>query len=86
MSGYQDPAGGHEEGGAANHRERPVSRGTVLRISCRTIIAPAAHVRRPRLDYESHVTGLDCSRAAGSFCLLTRLLAVRRQQGLGRNC
>jgi len=37
VSGYQDPAGGHEEGAVANHRERPVSRDTALRISCRTL-------------------------------------------------
>jgi site-specific recombinase XerD len=24
--------------------------------------SPAAHVRRPRLDYESHATGLDCNK------------------------
>ena len=36
VSGYQVPAGGHEEGAVANHRERPVSRDTALRISCRT--------------------------------------------------
>jgi hypothetical protein len=24
VSGYQEPAGGHEEGAVANHRERPV--------------------------------------------------------------
>src|SRR6266581_5420369 len=35
VSGYQDPAGGHEEGAVTNHRERPVSRDTALRISCR---------------------------------------------------
>jgi hypothetical protein len=29
------PFGGHEEGTVANHRERPVSRDTALRISCR---------------------------------------------------
>jgi hypothetical protein len=34
VSGYQDPAGGHEEGAVANHRERPVSRDTALRVSC----------------------------------------------------
>jgi hypothetical protein len=35
VSGYQDPAGGHDEGAVANHRERPVSRDTALRVSCR---------------------------------------------------
>jgi hypothetical protein len=35
VSGYQDPAGGHEEDAVANHRERPVFRDTALRISCR---------------------------------------------------
>jgi integrase len=28
--------------------------------------SPAAHVRRPRLDYESHATGLDPTRSAHS--------------------
>jgi site-specific recombinase XerD len=27
-------------------------------------ISPAAHVRRPRLDYESHATGLDGNKVA----------------------
>jgi hypothetical protein len=33
VSGYLDPADGREEGALADHRERPVSRGTALRIS-----------------------------------------------------
>jgi len=36
VSGYQDPAGDHEEGAEANHRERPVLGTTALRIRCRT--------------------------------------------------
>jgi hypothetical protein len=34
VSGYQDPAGGDEEGAVANHRERQVLGTTALRISC----------------------------------------------------
>jgi hypothetical protein len=33
VSGHHCPAGGHEEGAVANHRERPASRDTALRIS-----------------------------------------------------
>jgi integrase/recombinase XerD len=29
--------------------------------------SPAAHVRRPRLDYESHATALDRTRSARSW-------------------
>ena len=29
--------------------------------------SPAAHVRRPRLDYESHVVGLDCNELGGEL-------------------
>jgi len=36
VSGYQDPTGAPRGGAVANHRERPVSRDTVLRICCRT--------------------------------------------------
>src|SRR5215813_8198229 len=36
----------------------PGSTATPSRKTC-WIIPPAAHVRRPRLDYESHATGLD---------------------------
>jgi integrase/recombinase XerD len=28
-------------------------------------VSPAAHVRRPRLDYESHATGLDRNEVGG---------------------
>ncbi len=48
VSGYQDLAGGHEEGAVANHRERPVSRDTALRISCRTPIRGGWQPRCPR--------------------------------------
>lgn len=37
----RNPAGGHEEGAVANHRQRPVSRDTTRRISCR-LGAPGA--------------------------------------------
>jgi integrase/recombinase XerD len=58
--------------------------------------SPAAHVRRPRLDYESHATGLDCNEvgallvaaglASASEHALVSLLAVnglRVSEGLG---
>jgi hypothetical protein len=34
MSGYQDPAGGNEQGVVANHGEQPVSWDAELQISC----------------------------------------------------
>ena len=37
VSGYQDPAGSHEEGAVANRRDRPGSRDTALQISGRTL-------------------------------------------------
>ena len=37
VSGYQDPAGGHEGGAVANRRDRPGSRDTALQISGRTL-------------------------------------------------
>ncbi len=40
-------------------------------------VSPAVHVRRPRLDYESHAVGLDRKR---SRCLARR----RRPRGVGR--
>ena len=43
-------------------------------------ISPAAHVRRPRLDYESHATGLDRNEVGAM--LVTAGLASARDHAL----
>jgi integrase/recombinase XerD len=42
--------------------------------------SPAAHVRRPRLDYESHATGLDLNEV--SALLVAAGLASAREHAL----
>ncbi len=52
---YSGGPGPRSPGGCARS---PGSTGTRWRKNCSTT-PPAAHVRRPRLDYESHAVGLD---------------------------
>jgi hypothetical protein len=54
-------AGWHERGSRAGCARSPGSTATRSRRPCSTT-SPAAHVRRRRLDYESHPTTLDRSR------------------------
>ena len=72
VRGYQDPAGGHEEGAVANHRARSVSRDAALRIGCRTPNTRRAsgrrrHARPPAaIRGEAARCGIPGSAAAGS--------------------
>jgi integrase/recombinase XerD len=52
------PKAGRGQRSPAGCARSPGSTGTRWKKTC-LIILPAAHVRRPRLDYDSHATGLD---------------------------
>ena len=55
------PTHGGPQPGPGDHRARSCTIAGFYRYAVEYLLnhSPAAHLRRPRLDYESHVVGLD---------------------------